>query len=341
MRRHELPPHKTATYVLPDKKLVYVSVPKAACTSLKWLVADLQGESRARFYTTLSEETGRSMTVHRRSRWQHTPMLHQLDEDQLAEITPDNGWFVFGVVRHPASRFWSGWQSKMLLHEPRFVRRYPDAQWPRIPSTSSDVEEDFARFSEVLDSPEEQPILRDRHFMRQTDLLRLGTTPYDRIYQTSEMGQLLTDLAEHLRPLGVSELPEMPHSNETPLRPTRSVLSPAVLERINRYYADDMERFGFDPDNPSGMDQRESYPDSELVEISRLVERGERIGDLAKMATSARRERAKLAQRVKELEGAAPASAKAPVSVPATRTRRRVAGAARSLARRAVRRLSR
>jgi hypothetical protein len=50
MRRDQLPPHKTATYVLARYKTVYVSVPKAACTSLKWLVAGLQGESPERFY---------------------------------------------------------------------------------------------------------------------------------------------------------------------------------------------------------------------------------------------------------------------------------------------------
>jgi hypothetical protein len=41
MLREHLPPHKTATYVLPRYKTVYVSVPKAACTSFKWLVAGL------------------------------------------------------------------------------------------------------------------------------------------------------------------------------------------------------------------------------------------------------------------------------------------------------------
>jgi hypothetical protein len=44
MRRDQLPPHKTATFVMPAYKAVYVSVPKAACTSLKWLVAGVQGE---------------------------------------------------------------------------------------------------------------------------------------------------------------------------------------------------------------------------------------------------------------------------------------------------------
>src|SRR6059058_442136 len=78
MRRDQLPPHKTATYVLPAYKAVYVSVPKAACTSLKWLVAGIQGEDAERFHRSLSREVARSLTIHRRGMFRHTPMLHEL-----------------------------------------------------------------------------------------------------------------------------------------------------------------------------------------------------------------------------------------------------------------------
>src|SRR5918998_6925611 len=101
MQRDQLPPHKTATYVLRRYKAVYVSVNKAACTSLKWLIADLQGENRQRFYRSLSREVSRTMTIHRRSLWQHTPMAAKLPAHELAEISPENGWFIFAVVRHP------------------------------------------------------------------------------------------------------------------------------------------------------------------------------------------------------------------------------------------------
>src|SRR3954470_19716052 len=93
MRRDQLPPHKTATYVMPAYKAVYVSVPKAACTSLKWLVAGVQGEDPERFHRSLSREVARSLCIHRRGMWQHTPMLHALSEEELAAI--DESWFVF------------------------------------------------------------------------------------------------------------------------------------------------------------------------------------------------------------------------------------------------------
>src|SRR5215218_5428801 len=129
MRRDQLPPHKTATYVLARYKTAYVSVPKAACTSLKWLVAALQGESPERFYRSRSREVGRAMTIHRRDRLRHTPMLHELADEQLAAISPENGWFIFAGGRHPSARVWAAWQSKFLLREPRWIHEFADASW--------------------------------------------------------------------------------------------------------------------------------------------------------------------------------------------------------------------
>ena len=82
MRRDQLPPHKTATYVMTRWRAVYVSVNKAACTSMKWLVADIQGERPEQFHVSLSREVGRAMTIHKRSLWERTPMLHRLPRAQ-------------------------------------------------------------------------------------------------------------------------------------------------------------------------------------------------------------------------------------------------------------------
>src|SRR3954453_22939197 len=158
MRRDQLPPHKTATYVMPAYKAVYVSVPKAACTSLKWLVAGVQGEDPERFPPPLRRGGGRSLCIPRRGKWQHTPMLHALSDEQLAEI--DDSWFVFAVVRHPAARVWSAWQSKFLLREPRWVDEYGEFGWlPRVPQTTADVLEDFAGFIASIHAEREQPIM--------------------------------------------------------------------------------------------------------------------------------------------------------------------------------------
>ncbi len=283
MRRDQLPPHKTATYVLPQWRTVYVSVPKAACTSLKWLLADLQGESRGDFEASLSREVTRELTIHHRRLWRHTPMLTELPPDQLAEISPDNGWFVFAVVRHPAARLWSGWQSKFLLQEPRFMTRFGDEPWARrqVPTSTEEVVEAFHAFATAIGHNPGQPVMKDRHFQRQADLLAHGRTPYTRVYRTNEIPSLLDDLSGHLRAQGWDGELGLGRSNETPLRPVREVFSPEVVNVLQDVYGADFEAYGYDDILPGGLEESGKYSDDVLNEVARLVERHQRIADLA------------------------------------------------------------
>jgi len=287
MRREQLPPHATGTFVLPRWKTVYVSVPKAACTSLKWLVADLQEEDPQKFYGILSRETGRQMTLHARNWWKKTPTLHELDDDRLAEIDLDDGWFVFAVVRHPTARLWSAWQSKFLLREPRFLEKYPGAPWPRLPKTSQDVADDFATFVRSLDATDRPSVLRDRHFLTQDRLLGPDDALYSRIYRTDEIGPLLRDLSGHLAAQGLATMPALRSNNETPLALLRDQLTPDMVQTIGHYFAADFRRFGYaDVVPPTGPAL--TWTPDQLAEIGRLVDRNERIGDLYDMAVGFR-----------------------------------------------------
>jgi Sulfotransferase family len=284
MRRAELPPHKTATFVLPRWKVVHVSIPKAACTSIKWLLAELQGEDPQRFHAALTREVTRATTIHRRWRWQHTPMLHDLPDDRLAAVSPEKGWFVFAVTRHPTARFWSAWQSKFLLREPRWPPRFQEEPWfPRVPSTTEDVVEDFQRFALAIAEDPHQLVMQDRHFQPQTRLLTPERTPYTRIYETAEIPELLEDLATHMHGEGwkgsLALSPSM--RNETPLRPLASILSPAVVDAVADVYREDFERLGYESVVPDRVDSATEYSEAALAEIGRLVERAERVGDLA------------------------------------------------------------
>jgi sulfotransferase famil protein len=304
VRRDQLPPHPTATYVLPRFKVAYVSVPKAACTSIKWLIADLQGEDANRFYGSMSREVARATTIHRRALWRHTPMLHRLSDEKLAEVAPEQGWFVFAVVRHPSARVWSAWQSKFLLREPRWVERFAAEPWfPRVPGSTAEVVEDFQRFIRAIAEAPGQPVMRDRHLRPQARLLTPERTPYMRIYKTPEIPELLQDLAAHLRGHGWSGELELTSTNETPLRPLRSMFTPEILAGIESVYGEDFERFGYESVEPERYEPTESYADSTLREVERLVERGERIGDLAMRAQGLNRTRKAQHRQIRALRG--------------------------------------
>src|SRR5690625_3323716 len=116
------------SFVLPEHKIVYMSVTKAACTSLRWMIAHLSGEDLEGFHRTPVGHQTRLMTVHNRRRWARTPQLQDLSEDQLARISRDDGWFIFAVVRDPWSRLWSAWQSKFLVQYTPYVETYVNEQ---------------------------------------------------------------------------------------------------------------------------------------------------------------------------------------------------------------------
>jgi hypothetical protein len=282
MKRSQLPPHRTATYVLPKWKVVYVSVPKAACTSLKWMIAGLQGENTQSFYRSLSREVTPATTIHRRAKWRKTPMLHELPNVRLAEISPDNGWFLFTMTRHPTARLWSGWQSKLLLREPYWVERFGDAEWmPRVPRSTDDVVEDFHRFVKSIGADPSQAVLRDRHFRQQQELIRFGATPYSRIYDTSEFSTFREDLLAHLRGQGwTGELVQM-RTNETPLQLIPRLLTREVMSVLEDLYGADYEKLGYADRMPAKVSDLDEYPSVAIDAVAMLTERAERIGWLA------------------------------------------------------------
>src|SRR3954465_5249329 len=103
--------------------MVYIPVTKAACSALRWMVADLVGEDRDRFYRATGAHQSRLMTIHsRRTGWEFAHKIRQVPPEPPAGISRANGWFVFTTIRDPWTRLWSAWQSKFLVRHTPYVR---------------------------------------------------------------------------------------------------------------------------------------------------------------------------------------------------------------------------
>jgi hypothetical protein len=227
------------SYVVEPLKILYVSVPKNACTSLKRLIAKLAGEDLSGFRPDLVRRTA----LHLRTEWS-TPRLDQIDPETRRTISPDNGWFVFAVVRDPRSRLFSAWQDKFLGHPPAY-REWNQADWyPKPPEYPDDVVRDFARFVQVLSAEPDHPLMLDPHFAPQTDLIRPGAIPYSRLYDLAELPTLLADMAAHLDAQGVDHDLTRPPTNETLLRANGRVFVEPVRSQIEQMYAADFDNFG-------------------------------------------------------------------------------------------------
>jgi len=236
------------TWVLPEHKIVFTSIGKNACTSIKWMLAEISGQDTARLTSTQSMAPSRRLAVHNRRFWQGVPRLSDLDDDHLAQISPAEGWFVFAVVRDPRLRLFSAWQSKFLVGDPLYShRRYADRPWlPRTPENVDDVLVDWRQFVDglALGRGHSFPV-GDGHFAPQVDRLHETEVPYSRVYEMSEIGELPGDLERHLvATTGSAPSLVLGRENDTPLSAGAEVFPDDIRDTIEKIYAADLARFG-------------------------------------------------------------------------------------------------
>lgn len=293
------------TYLAPEAKVMFESLNKNACTSLKWMMAELAGEDLSVFVAGERPYIEDTETIHNRELWTVSPRVDALTPEQRAEIHPDNGWFVFAVVRDPRLRLFSAWQNKILIENP-FSHRWVNEDWyPRHPLTAETVVEDFAKFVDHFErEPDNWLRAKDAHFRDQTEMLVERAVPYTRIYEISEMKQLQDDLNEHLaaqgRPPAV-----LPRANPTPLRPIGALYENGVREQIERIYAADFERFGHLWDF-SRTENAEPWRKADLDACEQEAVLGRRIGELFRLLRDRSKELEEARARIAELEQPAP-----------------------------------
>jgi hypothetical protein len=292
------------SFVLRDQKIVYISVTKVACTSIRWMIADLAGEDLESFYPAIGAHQTRLMTIHRnRTHWQKAPQLFNIPEEERNQISRDNGWFIFAVVRDPWSRLWSGWQSKFLVRHQFYVDHYISEPWfPRVPQRPEDVIEDFRKF--VLAEPwVTNPLLsEDVHFLPQVHSVRPHGINYTKIYDLSDMSSLFRDIKAHLAAQGQDTELYVPRANETPLPLIPAVLDNGVAEAIEEAYKPDFDAFGERWSREAIKMKRDSWTDDAIQHAVYHTVANQRIGDMRNEAWRLRRQLNRAEKKVARLE---------------------------------------
>lgn len=290
MQRSQVPLLSRAV-VLPRWKTVFVVNPKVACTSLLWLVAGLQDEDPESFRHSFSPEVTRRFTVHDKARWARTPDLADLSDDALAQVQADQGWFVFAVTRHPLSRVWSAWVSKLLMREPAYDNQYSNRTWfPRRPYSSEAILEDFGRFVAAL--RDEPGLLQaDGHWMTQYDVLNFGALEYSHVGRLEDMATTLRLLEQHLAVQGWSGTLELSHSNRGLLKAPAGGFDPMTVAAVEQIYGCDFRAFGYPPSGAGGCQPNAGPPDlapplSWFEVLDEIVDRHERYSDLFTIAAT-------------------------------------------------------
>lgn len=271
------------SFVLPEHKMVYISVTKVACTSLRWMVADLVGEDFDTFYRASAAHQTRLMTIHTdRNVWKHAPQLKSLSEQERAAISRDAGWLVFAVVRDPWTRLWSGWQSKFLVRSAHYLHSFGDRPWfPRVPESPDDVIEDWRAFVRARPWANDSELRRNWHFRPQVDSVRPQSINYSRIYDLRDLSDLIQDIHTHLAALGKDQKLYLPRANENPLRITEDALSGGIADEIKDAYRADFEAFGGRWDPTQLRFAPDGWSADAIDHVAYHAVANERIGDLS------------------------------------------------------------
>ena len=268
------------TVVLPELRVLFLPVPKAGCTSVLWLLADLAGIPPERFSRSRLAEVTPALTVHDTNLWA-PHRLADFEGDERERVLAEDGWLRFTIVRDPVRRLWSAWQTKLLLREPRFVDAFGDQPWfPRVPERPADLREDFRSFVAALSNPS----VEDVHWGVQHELV--SQLPLTHVGRVERFDETLARLREHL---GDRRPGEPGRENRSPLSMPADAYDTAGASLLRERYAADLEGFGYEVPEPEPDPEWEARVEPLLPLLRGMTQQHERIGQLQRQLRRAER----------------------------------------------------
>jgi hypothetical protein len=225
------------TFASLEDGFVYVEIPKAACTTLKTILRELNTSSPLKLFVDTIHETRRTMFVHARENVP-LPPLNALTTTEQQYLLDDPDVLRFTVVRNPYTRLLSAWHDKVLLCEPcvDYVYSAVRGTSPRL------LHKDPIEFSEFLTYIENTAdALWDPHWRRQVDLAFPDAIKFTHIGKVEQLSNTLTLFFRHLG----RDFPDtVPHINESIFR-SLATYSENLAQRVFELYKPDFSAFGY------------------------------------------------------------------------------------------------
>ncbi|HKV52567.1 MAG TPA: sulfotransferase family protein [Gemmatimonadaceae bacterium] len=222
-----------------NDRVVYLEVPKAACTVVKMTLRELYSSTPLTLFPHQSRQTRRRMFVHARAN-APLPALTELDDAAQRELLEEPDVLRFTVVRNPYTRCVSAWRDKVYLCEPTVEDVYravrggaPDLGAKRpveFPEFVSHVERTIGPSS-------------DAHWRRQVDLTYPKAVGFTHVGQTEHLVPTMARLYAHVRRDPPAAIPR---ENGAALV-LGATYTESIVARVRAIYERDFSAFGYDP----------------------------------------------------------------------------------------------
>lgn len=175
--------------VAPNIKVLYTSTPKAACTTIKLMLAVAEGSHRPQSADRLAVmHFSRAQTIHHPS-VHGLRTLADLPEDEQRHILTSPDWLRIASVRDPISRAYSAWENRILLRghrrTSRLIERSPDV----LSEGRLDIAASFSHFAKAL-SEDADAFMHDHHFLPQAHLVQPHAIGYSMLVRVDQPGQM-------------------------------------------------------------------------------------------------------------------------------------------------------
>lgn len=178
-----------AALVLPRLKILYFPVTKAACTTLKWALAEAEGSLKADVADSLpTAAVTRTHTIHN-IKVSGFRLFRELSVAEQHEVLHSEDWWRVGAYRNPYARMYSSWENRILLRAPsQEIPTFHDFDDVLVDGCI-DLVATFERFVQTIT---EKPHLVhfDDHFRSQAEQIRPGEFPHTHLLQVDKPGEL-------------------------------------------------------------------------------------------------------------------------------------------------------
>jgi len=268
--------------------VLYLPTPKAACTTLKLLLAEAAGTHHPAMADRLAiMHVSRAQTIHH-------PAVHgltrfvDLPSRNQREILGSSDWLRIASLRDPVSRAYSAWENRVFMRAHRRTKEIIALAHDVSTNGSLDIAASFAHFAQVL-AANESTFMVDHHFWPQSRVVQTDHVQFTSLVRVDQPGEI--DGFARL-------LSERSGKSLTPLRlneglgvSVNRVCDRATAEHVMTVYRDDYEQFGFGRREWSASVEPLLLTDTELRLVAayrNVFERGISVAREAQRRTGAR-----------------------------------------------------
>ena len=272
----------TRTYISQKHRYIYISARKVASTFTLTMLHSLEGQNALPEDLRSPASSAHAMDhVHDRSIY---PELKEAQSIVQLDSLIQNGYYTFTFVRHPISRVFSGWASKILdsagWSYKHLLTTYPDWQ-PRPFTLTEDlniyVREEFERFIEfIYDREYLTQTYSNNHWRPQFNSLRPDYINYNAITKIEDIQTFFVNFFQryNMSP-NVTDLNKRPNTSMVPYHP--DYISDKAYLRLIEMYDIDFSTFNFSRERPPA---KKPLPVIDNYMFRCAIERAERVQTL-------------------------------------------------------------